>query len=397
APQEIIGVTRPTKTGYGVWAVAAGSGPRTLLVMTGDQVQRAASVNANLPSSWRQPNQAADLIIITHSSLLASAAPLKAYRESQGLRVAVVDVEDIFDEFSYGNKSAYAIRDFLAYAKTNWQRAPRFVLLLGDASYDPKNYLGRGDFDLVPTKLIDTQFMETASDDWLADFSGTGQAEMAVGRLPVRGADEAARMIDKIISYERTAPTGGTLIVSDSSDNFAFDRAGDQLRTLIPPGVAVEQIDRGQLGTAAAKQALLDRLQRGQRVVNYLGHGSVDLWRDNLLTSAEARGLTNGDRLPLFVAMTCLNGYFQDTATDSLAESLMKAERGGAIAVWASSGITLPAGQSLMNQQLYKLLFDTNAKGGTLGELTLKAKAKISDPDIRRTWILFGDPTTAWR
>jgi hypothetical protein len=322
---------------------------------------------------------------------------LKAYRESQGLRVAVVDVEDLFDEFSYGNKSADAIREFLAYAATKWQRAPRFVLLLGDASYDPKNYLGRGEFDLVPTKLIDTQFMETASDDWLADFSGAGKAEMAVGRLPVRGADEAARMIEKIISYEGAAAVGGALIVSDSSDSFAFDRAGDQLRTLIPAGVAVEQIDRGQMGTAAAKRALLDSLGRGQRVVNYIGHGSVDLWRDSLFTAADARGLTNGNRLPLFVAMTCLNGYFQDTATDSLAESLLKAERGGAIAVWASSGITQPAGQSQMNQQLYRLLFDENGGRGTLGELTLKAKAKISDPDIRRTWILFGDPATAWR
>ncbi|HJQ25360.1 MAG TPA: C25 family cysteine peptidase [Blastocatellia bacterium] len=397
APQEIIGVTRATKSGYGVWAVAAGSGPRSLMVMTDDQVQRAASVSANQPSSWRQPAQAADLVIITHASLLQSAATLKAYRQSQGLRVALVDVEDLFDEFSYGNKSAYAIRDFLAYAATNWRRAPRFVLLFGDASYDPKNYLGRGDFDLVPTKLLDTQFMETASDDWLADFNGTGLAAIAVGRLPVRGADEAARMIAKIISYERAAAPDGTLIVSDNSDNYGFDRAGEQLRALIPAGVAVEQIDRGQLGTAAAKRVLLDRLGRGQRVVNYIGHGSVDLWRDNLLTAADARGLTNGDRLPLFVAMTCLNGYFQDTATESLAESLLKAERGGAIAVWASSGITQPSGQAVMNQQLYKLLFDTSGERGTLGELTLKAKAKISDPDIRRTWILFGDPTTAWR
>ena len=187
------------------------------------------------------------------------------------------------------------------------------------------------------------------------------------------------------------------LIVNDNSDTYGFDRASEQLRALIPAGAAVVQIDRGQLGTAAAKRALLDGLGRGQRVVNYIGHGSVDLWRDNLLTAAEARGLANGDRLPLFVAMTCLNGYFQDTATDSLAESLLKAERGGAIAVWASTGITQPSSQAVMNQQLVKMLFDTGSERSTLGELTLKAKAKISDPDIRRTWILFGDPTTAWR
>ena len=44
------------------------------------------------------------------------------------------------------------------------------MLLAGDASYDPKNYTGQGYNDLVPTKLLDTALLETASDDWLADF-----------------------------------------------------------------------------------------------------------------------------------------------------------------------------------------------------------------------------------
>jgi predicted extracellular nuclease len=395
AAQEIIGVVKPQKNGYGVTVTVPGNGSRTLLAITSDQAQRSSSVTANQPSNWRQPNQAADLVIITHRSLLASARQLQTYRESRGLRVALVDVEDLFDEFSFGTKSAYAMRDFLAYAKASWQRAPQFVLLMGDASLDPKNYLGHGDFDLVPTKLIDTQYLETSSDDWLTDFTGKGLAEMAVGRLPVRGADEATRMITKIINYERAQIADGALIVNDSSDSFNFANASDQLRGLIPPDIKVEQIDRGQLGTPAAKKALLDAIQRGQKIVNYLGHGAPDLWRGSLLTSAEARGLTNGDHLPLFVAMTCLNGYFQDVSLDSLAESLMKAENGGAIAVWTSSGMTLPGGQSLMNQQLYKLLFDaSNGHGRSLGEVTLRAKSTISDPDIRRTWILFGDPTT---
>jgi predicted extracellular nuclease len=398
ATQEIIGAVKPQKNGYGVTFTVPGNGSRRLLAITNDQAQRAVSVAANRPSSWRQPNQAADLVIFTHGSLLASARQLQSYRESQGLRVALVDIEDAFDEFSFGQKSPYAVRDFLAYAKTNWQRAPHFVLLMGDATFDPKNYLGQGDFDLVLTKLYDTPFMETASDDWLADFTGNGLAQMAVGRLPVRSADEATRMITKIINYERGAISDSALIISDRNNGFDFENASNQLRALIPPGIKVEQIDRGQLGTPAAKQALLDGLQRGQKIVNYLGHGSIDLWSDNLLTSADARGLTNGDRLPLFVAMTCLNGYFHDTALDSLAESLMKAERGGAIAVWASSGMALPGGQSLLNQQFYKVLFEAgNASGRALGDVTLRAKATVMDENIRRTWILFGDPTTRLR
>jgi len=65
----------------------------------------------------------------------------------------------------------------------------------------------------------------------------------------------------------------------------------------------------------------------------------------------------NGERLPVFVMMTCLNGYFDDPALDSLGEALLKGGNGGAVAVWASSGMTRPEEQALMNQQLYRLLF----------------------------------------
>ncbi len=89
--------------------------------------------------------------------------------------------------------------------------------------------------------------------------------------------------------------------------------------------------------------------------------------------------------------MDCLNGYFQDPMNESLAEALMRNEQGGAIAVWGSSGMTLPYEQSLINQQLYSTLFGkTNL---TLGEHVRFAKLAAADPDVRRTWILFGDPT----
>jgi hypothetical protein len=91
------------------------------------------------------------------------------------------------------------------------------------------------------------------------------------------------------------------------------------------------------------------------------------------------------------VMMTCLNGYFQDAALDSLAESLLKAD-GGAVAVWGSSGMTTPDIQSILNQQAYRMIF--NGTPLTIGEATARAKAAAVSGDVRRTWILLGDPTT---
>jgi hypothetical protein len=190
-----IGVVQPQDAGFAVTLNVPGSGPKTLLALTPALAQPVAVVMAGQPSRWRRPGHGADLVVISHRNFLGQLEPLQVQRQSQGLQVAMVDVEDVFDEFSRGHKTPYAIRDFLRYAVAEWTPAPRFVLLVGDASLDPKNYLGLGDFDFLLTKLIDTALMETASDDWIADFDEDGLAELAVGRLPVRAAEEAERLV----------------------------------------------------------------------------------------------------------------------------------------------------------------------------------------------------------
>src|SRR5208283_601587 len=112
----------------------------------------------------------ADMAIVSNALFLNALAPLKKLRESQGLSVALIDVQDLYDEFSFGAKSPYAVRDFLENARSAWKQAPKFLLLVGEASFDPRDYLANGDLDLVPTKLVYTQYLQTASDDWFADF-----------------------------------------------------------------------------------------------------------------------------------------------------------------------------------------------------------------------------------
>jgi hypothetical protein len=386
SPQEILGSIDRRTDGYAITLATTETGDRSLLVSTAEQ--QSAGLSLNRPSNLRKG--AGQFVIITRSEFARALNPLVALRRSQGFGVNLADVEDIYDEFSFGQKTPYAIRDFLAYAKSNWKKKPGFVLFVGDASVDPKNYLGFGDSDLVPTKLIDTDFMETASDDWLADFDDDGVADLAIGRLPVRSSEEASLLVSKIAAYEGSSASQEVLLAADANDGFDFEAADDQLVSLVPPSLRVTRVNRGRVGTETAKKNLLDGIRRGQKLVNYSGHGSVNQWRANLLTDADALALSN-DHLPMFVMMTCLNGYFHDPALDSLAESLMKTEDGGAVAAWASSGITLPGAQATMNHELYRLVFSDPALA--LGEAARRAKLATSDNDVRRTWVLFGDPT----
>ena len=391
AVREVVGTVQPREKGFAVSLLAPGAGERTLLA-TASELLQPILVVANAPSSWRQPSNGADFIVITRKELAASLDPLVAHRRQQGLSVSVVDIEDVYDEFSFGQKTPQAVKDFLAYASTSWKKKPRYVLLGADASYDPKNYFGAGDSDLVPTKLIDTQYMETASDDWFVDFNNDGLPEMAIGRLPARTASEALTMAVKIVRYDLQPVAESLLLVSDVNDTYNFAAASAGLRALIPPDVRAQSLHRGDVDDATTRALLIEAINNGQRIVNYVGHGSVDLWRGNVLTGADVSSLTNGERLTVFVMMTCLNGYYHDVAMESLGESLLKSERGGAVAVWASSGMTLPEVQAAMNQEAYRQLF--SGQGLTIGEAMMRAKAAVPNGDVRWTWVLLGDPAT---
>ncbi len=115
------------------------------------------TITANAPSSWNAAQAGYDFVILGHKSLLASRGAARARCASRrGCRSAVIDVQDLYDEFNFGVKSPHALKAFLANAKANWTTKPRFVLLLGNGTFDPRNYLATNVPDLVPVKLVDT-------------------------------------------------------------------------------------------------------------------------------------------------------------------------------------------------------------------------------------------------
>ena len=167
---------------------------------------------------------------------------------------------------------------------------------MGDASLDPRNYLGFGRFDFVPTKLIDTMYLETASDDWFVDFNNDGLPEMAVGRLPVRTLEEANIVISKIVVMRDRWHRIEALLVADikeKSDDFDFERASGEVRALLPSSLKVGKIYRSQFSSDdQAKRSLLSSMNQGPLLVNFIGHGSIEIWR-GILTSDDVEGLTN--------------------------------------------------------------------------------------------------------
>ena len=369
----------------GLRLTASGGGPRILYAYR-DQDVLAPAVMTNVPSRWHD-SDGADLVIIASPELRASLLPLAEQRAREGLLVALVDVNDVYDEFSAGEKDPLAIRSFLASAMERWRTPPRFVLLGGAATYDPRGWLGRPDLDQVPTLLVWASSQETASDDGLVTFDGTSPA-LAVGRLPMSTAADMDVAVAKILGRKLTGPLDRLLFVRDRDGVTSFSAASAEVRSVLP-NWKTQEFARGA-DDHASHVALLDVLRVGPAVVDYQGHGNEDVWGGGMLSTKDADVLAGTGRTALVVAATCLNGYFVDIGRESLGAALLRTPGGGAWGMWASSAMTLPTEHPLLSKTLLSTALN---EGLTLGEATLKAKQAVTDPDVRATFHLLGDPS----
>ncbi|HKB65145.1 MAG TPA: C25 family cysteine peptidase [Pyrinomonadaceae bacterium] len=387
---------------------------RLLYAFPQGQFDQPAALSLGQPSNLNQGDlsptitSGADFLIIAHKNFIASLAPLVSKRQSEGRLAAVVDVDDIYDEFSYGAHGPQAIKDFLSHTltSTNWVSKPLYIIFAGDASLDPRNYQGLGDFDFVPTKLVDATFSETASDDWVADFHGgpndspDGIADIPVGRLPLRSVADANLVVSKIVNFAPQPQPQSAMLVADEDEfnAFGFATTNDVFQSLLPASMTVQRLNRapqpqGVPSQALTKADIVNGFNAGPALVSYSGHGNVDFWTGALLfTSADATALTNGtNKLSFVVVMDCLNGYFQDPTLLSLSEALVKAPNGGAVATFASSGLTIAQGQHQMGEELYTQLYSGSPMA--VGDAIKIAKGATFDIDVKRTWIFFGDPS----
>jgi uncharacterized repeat protein (TIGR01451 family) len=379
------------------WTTTNGANPtaHTLMAVAADRVQSPADLRPNHPSHWHSAQAGAEEVMISAEAFLPALEPIGRAHQAQGISSASISVDDLYDEFNFGEHSPYAILDFLQTAAKAWQVAPTYMLLNGRASLDPRNYLGFGYLDFVPTKIIPTSSLMTASDDWFSDFNDTGMPSIATGRLPVSTLAEAELVAGKIATYEGQSTNGPwtsqALMVADVNENDNFTQDSQMVQAALPPSIQPTDVFASNMSIPDAQAAILNGINSGQALVNYAGHGSEDEWSgDDLFNNTSANSLTNGTSLPVFLIMDCLNGFFQDVYEEPLAVTLMLAPDGGAVAVLASSGLNQAPQQIMLDKLVVRSAM--RPPQATLGDAILKAKAGISDISVRRTYNLLGDP-----
>lgn len=392
-------------------------------------------------STLRNPTTQADYIVITHKTFLDTIQPLVEFRQSQGLSVKVVDIDEIYNEFSGGVFNPIAIQKFLKYAYETWQPpAPTYVLLVGDAHYDYKKVIVEryrrdtnfhGTYDLYPI-FVPTYHGwapasgETAMDQRFVNISGDDALpDMSIGRLSVQTAADLSVMVKKIIDYEQNPKIGpwqATIVqvADDETDNPSdevFEISRDALvEEIIPFAYQTKQLYLRKLESPKlTTNLIIDAFNDGALVVEYAGHGGIHTWADEAIFHInDAENLEN-ESLPFIVTTTCLNGQFdkpQQFGGHSLSEQFLLGKY-GAIASLSASRLTYATANAEFDRDLFKSMFERTPissqpghqlkipENPTIGKIVTDAKIKFITRANNPQWIfgaeqytLFGDPAT---
>lgn len=378
---------------------SAGDTARQYIASTPTALLQPPAIVPVAGADLRTNTTGADYIAVVYPEFSAALQPLLEYRRSQGLRVVEASIEDVYNTFSGGMVDPAAIRAYMQSARAQWpEPAPRFLLLVGDASYDYQGFLPKSTPDYVPTYLLQTHFVgETASDNWFVSLDETDdRPDMAVGRIPAQTAAQVADAVAKTLAYEQAATSSAwisrALFVADNEQT-SFQQISDELATnFLPSGYQAEKVYLGINENPNA--TVIADLNQGVGLVTYVGHGSMNVWAKDKMLHIEDAVKLNNKATPFLMTMTCLVGYFHHPTANSMAEELLFNAHGGVVAAFVPTSESLANDQSQLAENLYTHLF---GDAPTVGEAIMLAKQDLSAEhdlmqDLIETFTLLGDP-----
>lgn len=401
-------------------------------------------VRKHTPVDMTEPLNA-DALYIAPSDFHATLTPLVQHRQTQGYAVAVVDVQALYDNWSYGLVSPEAIRSFLRYAATTWNPTPLAVTLVGDGTYDPHNYMQFDNPTIIPPymAMVDLWLGETACETCYVQLDSEDPLDdvlpdLSIGRLPVKNTAELAGVVAKIVAYETAqdneAWRSRAVFIADNyhlspdeTDGAGnFPALAEASVALQPANMQIERVYYEPFASAGAgaertwfesdamqaHRKTLDVLSAGAGLVTFVGHGFYWQWGDTDSTDSSAYllglydvdRLTNSMQLPIVLTMACLTSAFQHPSHSgtSINERFMLHPDGGAVAVWGATGMGLAAWHDRLQEGFYGALWNEAGNMHVLGTLTLAGYSNLFQHNALAhheigTFALFGDPLTPAR
>ncbi len=385
--------TTPQADGFRAWLPGSAAVDSYL-------VTEAAQIGIPEISPSRTPSlhlgEPAEYLVVTHADFKRDLVPLVEARRRMGLTVQVVDVEDIYVEYSGGEVDPTAIREFVA--DSHERSGTRYLLLVGGDTYDYHDNLGLGSVSFIPSLYGATgQIVQFAPlDPLFGELDGDGVPDIPVGRLPVRSSRELQALLGKIERYERKDYPRTALFVADEADGpVSFTALSEVFAAQLAGSWSIERAYLDRLSVEKTRQRIVDAVNEGVALTSFVGHSGPTEWSfQNVFASADATQLRNDSRPTALLQWGCWNTYYVAPRYDTLAHGLLVSADGGAAAVLGAATLT----ESTSDRALGELVSARVTRPGMpLGRAIIDAKRELSEtqPELAEVllgWTLLGDP-----
>ncbi|MDR2084753.1 MAG: type IX secretion system sortase PorU [Bacteroidales bacterium] len=372
-----------------------------------------------------------DMVIIYKDILKDEVTRLYQYHVNTGLKTYMIDVEHVYNEFSSGVPDLCAIRDMMKmwYDNADEGKEPRYLLLVGGASYDPLDRINPNTSDILIHQSRDAGVVETlntsssvCSDDfygYLDDLEGlynNGDAiDVAVGRIPTSTVEDTKYVIDKILHYtSNTEEQFGdwrnivTFLADDADNNELYHlNYSESYANIIENNFkefSANKIYAGaytQVTTAGGQRYpevtadVSARIDKGTLIFIYSGHGGIkQLGLEQYVAISDINSWKNYDKLTFFITATCSFSVYDDPSTVSAGELVLLNRKGGAVGMLSTTRVTGGGNEPLFKSFFQKVFVkDDNNEFKNIGDIVRETKNSYSTTSANtRAYGLLGDP-----
>jgi len=338
----------------------------------------------HLPAWVNSPPQVQQLVIAPSffqkevNALITDAA-------ARGLRYAFIDLGEVFDLFSGGQFSPFAVRNFLTWVEKTWpDPQPSSALMVGDSSWDTWRHFPQSKQIPNWTPSYHTpQHPDYASDFWFVEGPPRDRiANWFFGRMPCQTTRQLEGYLHKLAMQGKHGTSPRLIWVTD--DNPPFERNTEDVYLQALPlsfrldhirirdypfvdnfyyGVHLAKIreearktsaplDYGKI-SPACNETIRKSINKGTAVFVYFGHSGLNvLGHERVLFGGGSKfsdipSLTNLEQSPLAFLMTCDVGRYDFVEIPKwsigLAEEMLFHGEGGCMALFTSTGRGLPS------------------------------------------------------
>lgn len=367
--------------------------------------------------------QPVDYVIITYPTYLQQANQLANFhRSNSGLTVHVVTTQQVYNEFSSGSQDITAIKMFnkMLYdrAGSNTDEMLRYVLLLGDGSYDYKNRTSNNTNQVPSYQSSNSEapLVSYVSDDYfgfLDDNEGealSSTLDIGIGRIMSQNVEEAQNVVDKTISYMSSPDRFSSFrnnitFVGDDEDGLTHMEQSDQLAQKIDTTYsqynitkiyldAFQQVSNAGGSTYPSVNTAIDNAtEKGSKIINYTGHGGELGWaHERVLGLSQINNYQNTNALALYVTATCEFSRFDDPDRTSAGEYTLLNATGGALGLLTTTRLVYSTPNFALAQRFFNSAFEKiDGEWPRLGDLS--RLSKVGGADINtRNFTMLGDP-----